>query len=104
VFDASQVEPAPPTPPVPALLSGEAPPGLWDSLAELVAIEGYQLSRGDCAGANGLTDYGAGKCESAPMSTMLKQSRPSLTNSRTYSCHPKQPNCSAQRPAKVSAK
>ena len=59
VFDASQVEPAPPAPPVPALLSGEAPPGLWDSLAELVAIEGYQLSRGDCAGANGLTDYGA---------------------------------------------
>ena len=49
VFDASQVEPAPPTPPVPALLAGEAPPGLWDSLAELVAIEGYQLSRGDCA-------------------------------------------------------
>ena len=59
VFDASQVEPAPPTPPMPALLVGEAPPGLWDALAELVDMEGYQLSRGDCGGANGLTDYGA---------------------------------------------
>jgi hypothetical protein len=57
VFDASQVEPAPPTPPMPKLLVGEAPRGLWDSLAEIVAIEGYQISRGDCAGANGFTDY-----------------------------------------------
>lgn len=59
VFDASQVDPPVETPPVPTLLRGEAPSGLWESLAELVAVEGYQLTRGDCGGANGLTDYAA---------------------------------------------
>lgn len=59
VFDASQVDPPVETPPAPTLLRGEAPSGLWESLAELVAVEGYQLTRGDCGGANGLTDYTA---------------------------------------------
>lgn len=59
VFDASQVDPPVQTPPEPTLLRGEAPPGLWDSLAELVAAEGFRLTRGDCGGANGLTDYTA---------------------------------------------
>jgi hypothetical protein len=57
VFDASQVDPPVQTPPEPTLLRGQAPPGLWDSLAELVEAEGFQLTRGDCGGANGLTDY-----------------------------------------------
>ncbi len=57
VFDASQVDPPVQTPPEPTLLHGQAPPGLWDSLAELVEAEGFQLTRGDCGGANGLTDY-----------------------------------------------
>lgn len=57
VFDASQVDPPVETPPVPTLLRGQAPPGLWDSLAELVEAEGFRLTRGDCDGANGLTDY-----------------------------------------------
>ena len=57
VFDASQVDPPVQTPPAPTLLRGEAPPGLWDSLAELVSAEGFRLTRGDCGGANGLTDY-----------------------------------------------
>ena len=57
VFDASQVDPPVQTPPEPTLLRGQAPPGLWDSLAELVEAEGFQLTRGDCDGANGLTDY-----------------------------------------------
>lgn len=57
VFDASQVDPPVQTPPEPILLRGEAPPGLWDSLAELVAAEGFRLTRGECGGANGLTDY-----------------------------------------------
>lgn len=57
VFDASQVDPPVQTPPEPSLLRGQAPPGLWDSLAGLVAAEGFRLTRGDCGGANGLTDY-----------------------------------------------
>ncbi len=57
VFDASQVDPPVQTPPEPMLLRGQAPPGLWDSLAELVETEGFRLTRGDCGGANGLTDY-----------------------------------------------
>lgn len=57
VFDASQVDPPVQTPPEPTLLRGQAPPRLWDLLAELVEAEGFQLIRGDCGGANGLTDY-----------------------------------------------
>ncbi|CAL8977519.1 hypothetical protein PROP_02217 [Propionicimonas sp. T2.31MG-18] len=57
VFDASQVDPPVESPPKPTLLRGQAPPGLWDSLAELVEAEGFRLARGDCGGANGLTDY-----------------------------------------------
>ena len=59
VFDVSQVDPPVQTPPEPKLLRGQAPPGLWDSLAELVEAEGFRLTRGDCGGANGLTDYTA---------------------------------------------
>ena len=57
VFDASQVDPPPPQPPTPVLLQGEAPAGLWDSLATLVADQGYTLTRGNCHGANGFTDF-----------------------------------------------
>ena len=57
VFDASQVDPPVQTPPEPTPLRGQAPPGLWDSLAELVEAQGFRLTRGDCGGANGLTDY-----------------------------------------------
>ena len=57
VFDASQVDPPVEFPPEPKLLQGEAPPGLWDSLAELAATEGFTLSRGGCGGANGWTDF-----------------------------------------------
>lgn len=58
VFDASQVDPPPDLRrPQPAMLVGEAPPGLWNSLAELIADQGYTLRRGDCGGANGYTDF-----------------------------------------------
>lgn len=58
VFDISQTDGPPvPEPPVPALLIGEAPPGLWDSLADLVAEHGFRVERGDCGGANGLTSF-----------------------------------------------
>lgn len=58
VWDISQTD-GPPIPeaPQPVLLTGQAPPGLWDSLAEFVVQQGYRLERGDCGGANGLTSY-----------------------------------------------
>ncbi|MCB0910063.1 MAG: serine/arginine repetitive matrix protein 2 [Propionibacteriaceae bacterium] len=60
VFDASQVEPPPQIErPRPTLLVGQAPPGLWDSLAQLVTGEGFTVTRGDCQGANGYTDFAA---------------------------------------------
>ena len=58
VFDISQTDgPPPPEPPIPTLLTGQAPPGLWDSLAALVVERGFRLERGECEGANGLTLY-----------------------------------------------
>ena len=58
VFDISQTDgPPPPEHPVPVLLTGQAPPGLWDSLAALVTEQGFRLERGDCLGANGVTIY-----------------------------------------------
>lgn len=58
VYDISQTDgPPPPEHPVPVLLTGQAPPGLWDSLAVLVAEQGFRLERGDCDGANGVTMY-----------------------------------------------
>lgn len=60
VFDASQVEPPPQVGrPQPTLLVGQAPPGLWDSLAQLVTGAGFTVVRGDCGGANGVTDFAA---------------------------------------------
>ena len=60
VWDLSQTvgDPLPEHLP-PGLLEGAAPEGLWDSLADLVAAQGYQLTRGDCGGANGVTDFAA---------------------------------------------
>lgn len=71
VFDLSQTDgPDLPTGPVPQLLDGAAPPGLYDGLAQQVRQEGFQLLRhdldiphlGSLAGAgsrrpNGVTDY-----------------------------------------------
>jgi len=58
VWDLSQTSGEPlPTQPLPQLLSGQAPAGLWDSLAGLVADRGFTLERGDCGPANGWTDY-----------------------------------------------
>ncbi len=58
VFDASQVDPPPQlVRPQPQLLVGQAPPGLWDALTELLAGEGFTVARGDCGAANGLTDF-----------------------------------------------
>jgi antirestriction protein ArdC len=56
VFDIAQTDGDPvPEPVLPALLDGEAPEGLWDSLLTIVDASGYHVERGDCHGANGFT-------------------------------------------------
>lgn len=64
VWDLSQTTgDAVPERPVPRLLEGEAPEGLWEGLASLVEAEGYAVLRveheGVIRGANGLTDFAA---------------------------------------------
>lgn len=63
VWDVSQTDGIPlPALPTPRLLSGEAPVGLWDGLADIVRIEGYRLTTVEGSaldGANGVTDFGA---------------------------------------------
>lgn len=60
VWDVSQTTGEPlPEQPAPTLLQGEAPEGLWDHLATLVAGQGFTLRRGDTAPANGYTDFKA---------------------------------------------
>lgn len=63
VWDVSSTVGEPiPQPPRPVLLAGQAPDGLWDGLANLVAKGGFTLGpAADPAaldGANGITDYG----------------------------------------------
>jgi len=58
VFDVSSTDGDPlPEPPEAKLLTGEAPPGLWDALKAFVEAQGYTVSRGDCGGANGVTMF-----------------------------------------------
>lgn len=64
VFDVSQTDGPPlPEPERAVLLDGQAPEGLWDSLAQQVIDAGFVLSRVpdavSIAGANGMTDFGA---------------------------------------------
>ena len=62
VWDLSQTEGDPiPERPMPTLLQGQAPDGLWDGLAAQVDARGFTLKRVPNAaaigGANGITDY-----------------------------------------------
>jgi len=58
VFDISQTQGEPlPEPPRPMLLQGQAPDGLWDQLAAQVRAARFELQRGPCGGANGITNY-----------------------------------------------
>lgn len=62
VFDISQTEGAELLDIRPDLLDGEAPAGLWDSLAAQVDAAGFTLSRcstTEIGGANGRTEYGS---------------------------------------------
>lgn len=58
VFDVSSTDGDPlPAPPEAKLLTGQAPPGLWEALQAFVESHGYTVSRGDCGGANGITMF-----------------------------------------------
>ncbi len=58
VFDVSQTDGDPlPEPPQATLLTGQAPPGLWDALQAFVEAQGYTVTRGDCGDANGVTMF-----------------------------------------------
>src|SRR5207248_4311950 len=59
VFDIAQTDGDAVHPPErPRLLEGEAPAGLWDSLAAQVAAAGFTLTRSEIAGgANGVTNF-----------------------------------------------
>ena len=58
VFDVSQTDGDPlPEPPQATLLTGQAPPGLWNALQTFVEAQGYTVARGDCGGANGITMF-----------------------------------------------
>jgi DNA primase len=58
VFDISQTQGEPlPEPPRPTLLQGQAPEGLWDQLATQVHAARFELQRGPCGTANGITNY-----------------------------------------------
>jgi N-terminal domain of anti-restriction factor ArdC len=57
VWDVSQTG-GEPLPDVQAeLLSGDGPAGLWAALASQVGAAGFELVRGPCGQANGVTDY-----------------------------------------------
>jgi len=56
VFDIQQTGGDPLPDVAPSLLTGQAPAGLWNDLANQVSGHGYALERGNCGGANGYTD------------------------------------------------
>ncbi len=63
VFDVRQTD-GPPLPPPPkigdvTLLTGQAPPGLWDNLQTFIEGQGFTVSRAPCGDANGTTDFAA---------------------------------------------
>ncbi len=58
VFDVAQTDgDLLPDRPAAALLTGQAPPGLWESLVAGVQAAGFSVSRGECGGANGVTNF-----------------------------------------------
>lgn len=63
VFDVRQTD-GPPLPPPPeigavGLLTGQAPPGLWDNLQTFIEGQGFTVHRAPCGDANGTTDFAA---------------------------------------------
>jgi len=57
VFDVTQTEGDDLPDVAPSLLAGSAPGAVWDALAAQVSAAGFAVARGDCGGANGVTDF-----------------------------------------------
>ncbi len=57
VWDVSQTDGEPLADVRPQLLVGDDTAQLWEGLAAQVTAAGYSLGRGDCGGANGVTDF-----------------------------------------------
>jgi len=57
VWDVSQTDGEPLADVRPQLLVGDDTAQLWEGLAAQVIAAGYSLARGDCGGANGVTDF-----------------------------------------------
>ncbi len=59
MWDESQTDGAPLADVRPQLLVGGDPAELWGGLVAQLAAAGYSVRRGDCGGANGVTDFAA---------------------------------------------
>jgi len=57
VFDVTQTEGEPLPEVAPTLLMDTASDSVWDALAAQIGSAGFTLQRGDCHGANGVTDF-----------------------------------------------
>ncbi len=57
VFDVSQTEGEPLVEVAPSLLAGAVSDDLWNALGTQITAAGFTLHRGDCGGANGITDF-----------------------------------------------
>ncbi|TDV44159.1 ImmA/IrrE family metallo-endopeptidase [Actinophytocola oryzae] len=61
VVDSSQLQGVPAESdgvrPTPVELSGDAPAGLWDGIAEQITTLGYRIERADCSPAYGVTNF-----------------------------------------------
>jgi len=86
VFDVSQTDGEPlPEPAAPQLLTGQAPAGLWDALAEQVGPTGTPSSAGTAAPRTAGPTAPPAPSGSAATSTTRRPARPSPTSSRTSS-------------------
>lgn len=59
VFDVAQTEGEELPEVLPSSLEASCPRSLLEATGEAISSRGYRLERGDCGGANGLTDYAA---------------------------------------------
>ncbi len=99
VWDVDQTTGAPlPEPAAPTLLEGQAPTGLWDSLAAEVTRAGFELQRGACGTANGTTNFTTRVVRVRDDVDDPKPSKPLPTNSAT-SCSTSQPRPGQDSPA-----
>ena len=85
VFDLAQTDGTGVQPPErPALLEGDAPAGLWDTLAHQIRTAGFTLTRSEItSGANGVTNFTHRTVTIAPACHRPRRPKPSPTSSPT---------------------